>query len=67
MKTSLDIPEKELGDLLRFTRAKTKREAIVTAVKEYNRRRRIAALVRHAGTSTTFMTMGELMKMRETK
>jgi hypothetical protein len=67
MKTSLDIPKKELGDLLRFTKAKTKREAIVTAVKEYNRRRRIAALVRHAGTSDTFMTMEELMKMRQAK
>ncbi len=38
MKTSLDIPEKELMDVMRFTKAKTKRDAIVTAVREYNQR-----------------------------
>ena len=65
MKTSLDIPEKELKDVLRFTKAKTKRDAIVTAVREYNRRMRMATLVgKHAGTSKTFMTASELMKMR---
>jgi hypothetical protein len=67
MKTSLDIPEKELSDLLRHTRAKTKRDAIVTAVKEFNRRKRLAALVKRAGTSKTFMTVDELMKLRQTK
>jgi hypothetical protein len=66
MKTSLDIPDKELKDVLRFTKAKTKRGAIVTAVREYNRRKRMAALVsKHAGRSKTFMTMGELMRMRQ--
>jgi hypothetical protein len=44
MKTSLDIPDRELKDALRFTKAKTKREAIVTAVMDYNRRERMAAL-----------------------
>ena len=67
MKTSLDIPEKELSDLLRHTKAKTKREAIVTAVKEFNRRKRMAALVRHAGTSRTFMTAAQLLKLRQGK
>lgn len=64
MKTSLDIPEKELKDVLHFTKARTKREAIVTAVMEYNRRKRMAALIRFSGTSDTFMTPGELIKMR---
>ena len=44
MKTAIEIPEKELMDAIRFTGAATKREAIVTALKEFNRRRRIAAL-----------------------
>ena len=65
MKTSLDIPEKELRDALRFTKSKTKREAIVTAVMEYNRRNRMAALARYGGSSDTFMTADELMKMRK--
>jgi hypothetical protein len=67
MKTSLDIPEKEMRDVLRFTKAKTKRDAIVTAVRDYNRRKRMAALTKHAGTSKTFMTYEELMKMRQAK
>ena len=32
MKTTVDIPEDELKDVMRFTRARTKREAIVTAI-----------------------------------
>ena len=34
MKTTIDIPEKELEDAMRFTRATTKREAVVTALKD---------------------------------
>lgn len=34
MKTSLDIPKKEIEDVLRFTGAKT--EAVTLAVKDYN-------------------------------
>jgi hypothetical protein len=67
MKTSLDIPEEELSDLLRHTKAKTKREAIVTAVREFNRRKRMAALIKRAGTSKTFMTVDELLKLRQSR
>lgn len=65
MKTTIDIPEKELRDAIRFTRAATKREAVVTALKDFNRRRRIAALAKHFGASETFMTHAELMKLRQ--
>ena len=64
MKTTLDIPDKELQDVVRFTKAKTKRDAVVTAVMEYNHRKRMAALRRHAGTSETFLSIEELMKLR---
>ena len=50
MKTTVDIPENELKDAMRFTRAKTKREAVVTILQEFNRRRRMAELVKYAGT-----------------
>ena len=65
MKTTIDIPERELKDAMRFTRATTKREAVVTALKDFNRRRRIAALAKHFGASDTFMTHAELMKLRQ--
>ena len=67
MKTTIDIPEKELQDAIRFTGATTKREAVVTALKDFNRRKRLAALTKHFGASDTFMTHAELMKLRRTK
>jgi hypothetical protein len=50
MKTTVDIPENELRDAMRFTKAKTKREAVVTVLVDFNRRRRMAELVKYAGT-----------------
>ena len=64
MKTTVDIPVQELADALRFTRAKTKREAIVTAIIEFNRRRRMAELVKHSARSDSFLTIDELKKLR---
>ena len=50
MKTSIDIPENELRDAMRFTRAKTKREAVVKVLEDFNRRQRMAELVKYSGT-----------------
>jgi len=66
MKTTVDIPEDDLREAMRFSRAKTKREAVVTAVRDFNRRQRMARLARHFGSSDTFMTHAELMKLRQT-
>ena len=64
MKTTLDIPERELEDAIRFTKAKTKREAIVSVVKDFNRRMRMAELVRHAGTCADLISPEELQASR---
>jgi Arc/MetJ family transcription regulator len=64
MKTTIDIPEKDLKDAIRFTGATTKREAVVTALRDFNRRKRIAALMKHFGASDTFMTHADLLKLR---
>jgi hypothetical protein len=64
MKTTVDIPDKELEDAMRFTRARTKREAIVTAITEFNRRRRMAELAKRAGTCSDMMTADELRELR---
>ena len=50
MKTTIDIPENELRDAMRFTRATTKREAVVRVIEEFNRRRRMAELMKYSGT-----------------
>ena len=60
MKTTIDIPSGELEDAMRFTRAKTKREAVVTALADFNRRRRMAELIACAGTCPDLMTVEEL-------
>jgi hypothetical protein len=65
MRTTVDIPDKELEDALRFTGAKTKREAIVRAIADFNRRRRMAELVRYLGTCRDLMTFEDLMQLRE--
>jgi len=64
MKTTVDIPDDELTDVVRFTRAKTKRDAIVTAIVDYNRRRRLAELVRHSGTCEDLISAEELQSQR---
>jgi Arc/MetJ family transcription regulator len=64
MKTTIDIPDNELEDAIRFTRARTKREAVVTAITEFNRRQRMAELTKRAGSCPGMMTDEELREMR---
>jgi type II secretory pathway predicted ATPase ExeA len=64
MKTTIDIPDAELRDVVRNTGAATKREAVVTAIADYNRRRRLAAVVKEFGTMKQFMTRDELQRLR---
>ena len=66
MKTTIDIPEKELADAIRFTRARTKREAVVVALQDFNRRKRMAELVKHAGTCEQLIDTSELQRLRRT-
>ena len=49
---------------MEFTGAKTKREAVVTAVRDYNDRRKMASLVKHIGTCEDLMTPAELEQLR---
>jgi len=64
MKTTVDIPEDELEAVIRFTKAKTKREAIVGAIADFNRRMRMAELVQYAGTCPDLITPQELQAAR---
>ena len=66
MKTTIDIPEKALKEAIRHTGAKTKRDAIVTAVEEFNRHRRLEELAeRLHGSCPGFMSQEDLRRMRE--
>ncbi len=66
MKTSIDIPEGLLEEAMKFTGAKTKREAVVTAVERFNRLKRLERLNgRVRGQFKDFMTQADLKAMRE--
>ncbi|HEV3272160.1 MAG TPA: type II toxin-antitoxin system VapB family antitoxin [Candidatus Methylacidiphilales bacterium] len=65
MKTTVDIPEKTLKEAVKFSKAKTKREAIVTALEEYNRLRRVERIIKRFGAMDGIMTQAQLRKMRE--
>ena len=64
MKTTVDIPEEALEEAMRLTGAKTKREAVVTAVEEFNRRRRLARLAAELGTFEGFLAQEDLKRLR---
>ena len=64
MKTTIDIPEEELREALRHTGASTKREAVVTAIVDFNRRQRLACLVEQFGTFEHFLSHQELDQLR---
>ncbi len=66
VKTTIDIPEKVLAEAIRHTRAKTKKQAILTAVEKYNRLQRLARLnARIRGSFKDFMTQEDLKVIRQ--
>ncbi len=66
MKTTIDLPEKELAEAIRHTGAKTKTEAVSVAVADYNRRQRLTRLAAKMGTFKDLFTRKELSQMRTT-
>ena len=65
MKTTIDIPDAVLEDAMTFSKAKTKRAAVLTAIQDYNRRQRMARLTRHLGTCMGMVSIADLEKSRE--
>ena len=65
MKTTIDIPDEELREAIKNTGAKTKKEAVVSALRDFNRRRRLAELAKMLGTFSDFMNQEDLKIMRK--
>jgi len=65
MKTTIDIPDNMLAELIRNTESRTKKEAVLAAISEYNRRKRMAQLTDLLGTFVDLMDKDELANMRE--
>ncbi len=64
MKTTVEIPNEELKQLIAFTGAKTKKDAINTAIKSYNKQQRLLTLSKRLGTFENFISANELVQMR---
>ncbi|MFT3785055.1 MAG: type II toxin-antitoxin system VapB family antitoxin [Tepidisphaeraceae bacterium] len=64
MKTTVDIPDDVLAEVMRNTGAATKREAILTAIREHNRRAKVDKLVATFGTWDNFMTQEDRRRLR---
>ncbi|MDB6128646.1 MAG: hypothetical protein JWM35_2542 [Verrucomicrobia bacterium] len=64
MKTTVDIPERDLEDVMKYTKTETKTEAVAFAVADYNRRQRLARLARKLGTFRDMITPAELQGNR---
>lgn len=50
MRTTIDIPDADLKEAMKYMGTRTKRETVVKALTEFNRRERMRALVQHSGT-----------------
>jgi len=64
MRTLIDIDGKLMEDLLEETKAKTKKEAIVTAIKTYLNLKRREKLASLGGSYDFGYTLEELERMR---
>jgi len=64
MKTTIDIPDDMLKEVMANAGSQTKREAVLAAIEEFNRKRRQRKLIKHLGAFKNLMTREELMKMR---
>ena len=64
LKTTLDIPEEMLAEAMKICGARTKREAVLRALDDFNTRAKLRKLSERLGHSKTFMDFDELMKLR---
>ena len=65
MKTTIDIPDELLNDVMKLNGYKTKKKAIIDALSYYLKHMRIERLIAKGGTLENFMTQDDLRKMRE--
>ena len=64
MRTTIDIPQDLLAAALRYSHAKTKREAVVAALRAYVERRARDEFIAMRGTDFLDMTQDDLQRMR---
>jgi len=63
LKLTIGVPGVMLKELMRLTGGRTRREAVVTAIAEFNRSKRSAQLRRYIGTCRDFISLEESMRL----
>lgn len=64
MKTTLDIPEELLNEVLVYSQSSSKKSAVITAMKDYIQRKKMEKFTRHLGNLDGFITSEELQSLR---
>ena len=67
MKTSLNIPEADLKELMKQFPKLTRTEAIVRAVREFNRLQQMKKLSEKLGAFSNFISLSELKRLRQSQ
>jgi hypothetical protein len=49
MKLTVEIPEEEMNDAMSFLKAKSEQETVLAALHEFNRKHRMAKIIRFSG------------------
>ncbi|EHQ06055.1 type II toxin-antitoxin system VapB family antitoxin [Leptonema illini] len=65
MKTTIDIPDDILNEVIKYSDTSTKREAILTALTDYLNRKKMADLASMKGSLKTLISQEELRELRE--
>jgi len=64
MKTTIDIPEDILSEVLLYSKKKSKKDAIVTAMQEYIQKKKMEKFALKLGTLENIISTNELQKIR---
>lgn len=64
MKTTIDIPDEMLKRAMKYSGATTKRDAVLAALTEYNRRRRLTKARAMLGTFKNLISVEQLRELR---
>jgi Arc/MetJ family transcription regulator len=67
MKTTIDIPERLLEEAMRNSKSSSKREAVLTALEEYNRKHQIERARAMLGTFKNMMSAEQIRELRNSR
>jgi len=66
MKTTVDIPDNMLKELVTNSKTSKKKDAILGAIEEFNQRHKLEKLSEYIGTFEGLITKDQLLKLRKT-